>query len=340
MGEGFSTEGNEANEETTNELESTPISDSDFTGANGEGTEPEFSTTDAHGLTQMGGGFSTEGNEANEETTNELESTPISDPDVTGSNGEEAEAEFSTTDAHGLTQMGGGFSKEGNEANGETTNELESTPISDSGFIGSNGEGTEAEFSTTDGHGLTPMGGGFSTEGNEANGETTNELEATPIGSAGETGGSEAQPDELPTLNFKLSTLKEDSESTGGNPDGIGTGCGNREGRGAGSDGARAEFSTEGNEANGETTNELEATPISDSDFKGGNGEGTEPEFSTTDAHGLTQMGEGFSTEGNEANEETTNELESTPISDSDFTGSNGEGTEAEFSTTDAHGLT
>jgi hypothetical protein len=60
-------------------------------------------------------------------------------------------------------------------------------------------------------------------------------------------------------------------------------------------------------------------------------------QFSTTDAHGLTQMGEGFSTEGNEANEETTNELESTPISDSDFTGDSGEGTESEFSTTDGH---
>jgi hypothetical protein len=44
MGEGFSTEGNEANEETTNELESTPISGSDFA----EGTEPEISTTDGH----------------------------------------------------------------------------------------------------------------------------------------------------------------------------------------------------------------------------------------------------------------------------------------------------
>src|SRR5690242_8188350 len=65
--------------------------------------------------------------------------------------------------------MGGGFSTEGNEVNGETTNELESTPISDSDFTGDNGNGTESEFSTIDGHGFTQMGGGFSTEGNEAN---------------------------------------------------------------------------------------------------------------------------------------------------------------------------
>jgi hypothetical protein len=60
MGRGFSTEGNEANEETTNELESTPISGSDFA----EGTESEVSTTDGQGFTQMGEGFSTEGNKA------------------------------------------------------------------------------------------------------------------------------------------------------------------------------------------------------------------------------------------------------------------------------------
>jgi hypothetical protein len=171
----------------------------------------EFSTTDAHGLTQMGGGFSTEGNKGNkgnggseaslsledgneeededESLANELESTPISDSGFIGSNGEGTEPEFSTADAHGLTQMGGGFSTEGNEGNkgdggsgasllleDETeeededeslANELESTPISDSDVTGSKGEGTEPEFSTTDGHGLTQMGGGFSTEGNE-----------------------------------------------------------------------------------------------------------------------------------------------------------------------------
>jgi hypothetical protein len=164
MGRGFSTGGNEANEETTNELESTPISDSDFTGDSGEGTESEFSTTDGHWFTRMGRGFSTEGKEADEETTNELESTPISGSGFAKG----TESEVSTTDGHWLTQMGEGFSTEGNEANEETTNELESTPISDSVLTGDNGEGTESEVSTTDGHWLTQMGDGFSTEGNEA----------------------------------------------------------------------------------------------------------------------------------------------------------------------------
>jgi hypothetical protein len=41
------------------------MSESDFTGGN-RGNGEGFSTTDEHGFTQIGGGFSTEGNEANE----------------------------------------------------------------------------------------------------------------------------------------------------------------------------------------------------------------------------------------------------------------------------------
>src|SRR4051812_8770023 len=78
----------------------------------------KFSTTDGHGLTQMGGGFATEGNDANEGS------------DSTGGNGvnrEGTEAGGSTTDEHGLTQMGGGFSTAG--TGGDTANKRSSALI-------------------------------------------------------------------------------------------------------------------------------------------------------------------------------------------------------------------